>query len=48
MVEVCATCDRELEVCVVCEREGCPEARCYRCMVIDLREFVPQPHGHGG
>ncbi|HYZ11898.1 MAG TPA: hypothetical protein VE962_08395 [Actinomycetota bacterium] len=48
MAESCASCGREIEVCVICEREDCPESRCYRCVVIDLREFVPHPHAHGG
>jgi hypothetical protein len=48
MAEGCASCERDIEVCFVCEREDCPEGRCYRCVVIDLREFLPQPHLHGG
>lgn len=45
---VCRTCQREIECCYFCEAEDCPEACCYRCMVVELGEFLPQPHEHGG
>lgn len=48
MVEACTSCGRSIEVCYLCEREDCPDAACYRCVVVELREYVPQPHGHGG
>ena len=44
----CLTCEREVEVCFFCEREECPNVLCYRCVVVALGEFVPQPHPHGG
>jgi hypothetical protein len=44
----CLSCGRDVEVCFFCEREECPDAQCYRCVVVALREFVPQPHPHGG
>jgi hypothetical protein len=47
-VLVCAGCDRELEVCAFCETEDCAEATCYRCLIVELREFLPHPHEHGG
>jgi hypothetical protein len=44
----CSHCDRLIEVCTFCEREECGTQSCYRCLVVELREFVPQPHTHGG
>ncbi|MGH2674839.1 MAG: hypothetical protein ACRDH1_05435 [Actinomycetota bacterium] len=44
----CSSCDRAVEVCCFCERDACDRMVCYRCLVISLREFVPQPHAHGG
>jgi hypothetical protein len=44
----CADCDRRIEVCAFCEREACDRCLCYRCVVVALGEFVPQPHDHGG
>jgi hypothetical protein len=50
MAEVlaCDSCGRDVEMCFFCEREGCDRAVCYRCVVVALGEFVPQPHDHGG
>jgi hypothetical protein len=45
---VCRGCDREIEACAFCEADDCGEAICYRCLIVDLRETVPQPHQHGG
>ncbi len=47
-VLVCRGCDREIELCAFCDSEGCEEAVCYRCLIVDLGETVAQPHGHGG
>ena len=44
----CSHCDRLIEVCTFCEREECESPSCYRCLVVELREYVPQPHAHGG
>ena len=44
----CGDCDREIEVCFFCDEPVCGHALCYRCVVIDLREEVAEPHGHGG
>ena len=43
----CTGCDREIEACAVCE-ERCGRELCYRCVLYELKESVPQPHGHGG
>ena len=45
---VCRGCDRTMEVCSFCENEGCGEAVCYRCLIVDLGETIVEPHGHGG
>jgi hypothetical protein len=44
----CPSCDRAVERCACCEREDCPTITCYRCMVLELRQFLPHPHLHGG
>ena len=44
----CERCETVVEVCAFCEREGCPRTICYRCLRIDLRSALPQPHLHGG
>lgn len=44
----CVNCQREIEWCSFCDEEDCAVARCYRCVVIGLGEFTPQPHLHGG
>lgn len=45
---VCGGCGREVEACAFCDSEGCGDATCYRCLVVDLKETLPHPHGHGG
>jgi hypothetical protein len=47
-VFACRGCDREIEACAFCEAGDCGDAICYRCLIVDLRETVPQPHQHGG
>ena len=47
-VLVCAGCERALEACAFCDSEDCGEATCYRCMIVDLKETLTQPHDHGG
>jgi hypothetical protein len=47
-VLVCAGCDRRVEWCAFCDREDCPVAICERCVQVELREEVAEPHGHGG
>jgi hypothetical protein len=44
---VCTGCDREIEICCFCD-ENCGHELCYRCVVFDLHESLPQPHVHGG
>lgn len=44
----CNDCDRRIEACACCEEESCGEAICYRCLITDLGEWLPQPHEHGG
>jgi hypothetical protein len=46
-VVVCESCDREIEVCGFCG-ELCGVEICYSCTIKELKEFLPQPHGHGG
>jgi hypothetical protein len=46
--QACGSCGRDVEVCFFCERQDCDDAQCYRCVVVALGEFVPQPHDHGG
>lgn len=46
-VLVCETCDREIEVCGFCG-EHCGVEICYTCCLKELKEFLPQPHVHGG
>ena len=45
---VCESCGRELEECAFCEGPECAAACCYRCMTVDLRETIRDPHQHGG
>jgi hypothetical protein len=47
-VILCAGCDREVECCAFCDREDCAVAICEKCVRIELREEISQPHGHGG
>lgn len=47
-VLVCAGCDRRLGWCAFCDREDCVVAICERCVRVELREEIAQPHGHGG
>jgi hypothetical protein len=44
----CTGCGVVVEGCGFCEREDCPETICSRCLRIELRESLPQPHAHGG
>jgi hypothetical protein len=46
-VIVCTHCDREIEDCSFCD-ERCGHELCWRCTTYELREEVPEPHGHGG
>ncbi len=43
----CGDCRREIEWCGFCG-ERCGVELCYRCTLVELKEFTPQPHGHGG
>jgi hypothetical protein len=45
---VCKGCNRTIEWCSFCDRTDCAVAVCYGCMLVDLRESIPQPHAHGG
>lgn len=45
---ICSGCDREVEVCAFCERGDCEAPICFRCMIFELKEALPIPHGHGG
>ena len=44
----CIRCSVIVECCAFCEREDCTETFCYRCLRIEFRESLPQPHVHGG
>jgi hypothetical protein len=44
----CIRCGVTVECCGFCERVDCPEVICSRCLRIQLRESLPQPHVHGG
>ena len=44
----CTRCDAVVEVCAVCERDVCGDAVCYRCLRIEVRQAIRQPHIHGG
>ena len=44
----CARCDRPIEECAFCQSDRCEDWACYRCVIVDLREFAPHPHPHGG
>jgi hypothetical protein len=45
---VCQGCNTAIEWCSFCDRTDCGAAVCYSCVVVDLRESIPQPHAHGG
>jgi hypothetical protein len=47
-VVVCVGCDRDVECCAFCDREDCGVAICERCVRVELREEISQPHPHGG
>jgi hypothetical protein len=47
-VLVCSGCEREIECCALCEEEGCGAEICYRCVLYETKESIPQPHTHGG
>jgi hypothetical protein len=44
----CSLCGIAVEICAFCEREECPEAMCYRCLRIKVRQAIKEPHDHGG
>jgi hypothetical protein len=44
----CRDCERSLEACAFCERQECPEAVCFQCLRVGLKESIAEPHGHGG
>jgi hypothetical protein len=44
----CGGCGRVVEVCAFCEAEDCGNTACFHCILVDLREAIPEPHGHGG
>jgi hypothetical protein len=44
----CEGCHRTIEWCSFCDRTDCGSAVCYGCLVVDLHETLPHPHGHGG
>jgi hypothetical protein len=45
---VCSTCECSIDWCGFCDEAGCSVAVCYGCLIEDLGETAPQPHGHGG
>jgi hypothetical protein len=47
-VLVCSGCERGLECCAFCDEDGCSTPICSRCVRLELREEVPEPHPHGG
>ena len=44
----CVVCGVVVECCGCCERVDCSETIYSRCLRIQLRESLPQPHVHGG
>jgi hypothetical protein len=44
----CSTCECSIDWCAFCDESGCSVAVCYGCLIEDLGETAPQPHGHGG
>jgi hypothetical protein len=47
-VLICTGCEREIACCTVCDEEGCGLPICSRCVRLELREEVADPHPHGG
>jgi hypothetical protein len=45
---VCEGCGRRVESCAFCDEGDCGDPICYRCLMVELRETVTQPHEHGG
>lgn len=44
----CTRCGVVVDCCAACEREDCRVTTCYRCMRIDLKLQLVEPHVHGG
>lgn len=44
----CTHCTTLIECCAFCDRDDCPVIVCSRCLRIDLRQAVSEPHSHGG
>ncbi len=44
----CMRCGRGIELCAFCERDDCGHVICYRCLRLELRQSIAQPHTHGG
>jgi hypothetical protein len=44
----CTRCGVIVECCAACEREGCRATTCYRCMRLELKQQLAEPHLHGG
>jgi hypothetical protein len=44
----CTLCTTLVEYCAFCDRDECPVIVCYKCLRIDLRQAVSEPHTHGG
>jgi hypothetical protein len=44
----CVHCGRKLEECAFCDEQHCNAAICYECVVVEVRQSLPQPHRHGG
>jgi hypothetical protein len=44
----CSECHCGIDYCAFCDEAGCAVAVCYGCLIEDLGETTPQPHGHGG
>ena len=44
----CAKCSRGIEWCSFCDEPECQVSVCYRCLAVDLKLAMVQPHTHGG
>jgi hypothetical protein len=44
----CTSCGQGVESCAFCERDDCGRTICYRCLRIQLKQSMAQPHVHGG
>ena len=44
----CGGCGNEIENCAFCDKVDCASPRCNNCVMLALKERIPQPHVHGG